>query len=195
MTQPLDSKQRMVAATATLMQRQGYHATGLNQIVKEAHAPKGSLYFHFPGGKEELAQAALDDAGAQTRRELMAVVLAQRDPSGAIEAVVEWFAERLVASEFADGCPVATVALEAAATSQRLQAACSRHYREWQSTTAAYLVQHGMSPADAEAAAALTVASLEGALLLARAHHDVSILRQVGAQLKALVAERITASG
>ena len=193
MTTAPDSKQRMISATATLLQRQGYHATGLNQIVKEARAPKGSLYFHFPGGKEELAETALAEAGKQTRDELLAVVAAQPDPPHAIAAVVEWFADRLVASSFADGCPVATVALEAAATTPRLQQACARHYGDWQGMMSAYLSQFGMPAADAQSLAALALASIEGALLLARAHRDVAILRQIGQELRALVAARLSA--
>jgi TetR/AcrR family transcriptional repressor of lmrAB and yxaGH operons len=192
MTIAPDSKQRMIAATATLMQRQGYHATGLNQIVKEARAPKGSLYFHFPGGKEELAETALAEAGKQTRDELLAIVAAQPDPAHAITAVVEWFSQRLVASDFADGCPVATVALEAAASTPRLQQACARHYGDWQAMMAAYLESFGLPTASARSMAALALASIEGALLLARAYRDVAILREIGQELRALVDARLS---
>ena len=194
MTTAPDSKQRMISATATLMQRQGYHATGLNQIVKQARAPKGSLYFHFPGGKEELAETALADAGKKTRDELFAVVAAQPDPARAIEAVVEWFAERLIASDFADGCPVATVALEAAATAPRLQQACARHYGDWQAMMTAYLQELGVQAETARSTATFALAAIEGALLLSRAHRDVGMLRQVGAELRALVQAGVLAA-
>jgi TetR/AcrR family transcriptional repressor of lmrAB and yxaGH operons len=141
MTIAPDSKQRMIAATATLMQRQGYHATGLNQIVKEARAPKGSLYFHFPGGKEELAETAL---------------------------------------------------AEAAASTPRLQQACARHYGDWQAMMAAYLESFGLPTASARSMAALALASIEGALLLARAYRDVAILREIGQELRALVDARLS---
>lgn len=193
MTTAPDSKQRMISATATLMQRQGYHATGLNQIVKEAKAPKGSLYFHFPGGKEELAETALDEAGRATRQELLAVVAAQPDPRHAISAVVEWFSARLIASGFTDGCPVATVALEAAATTPRLQQACARHYGDWLAMMRAYLQQFGMEAALAQSTAAFALAAIEGALLLARAHRDVTVLQEVGQELRALVDARLPA--
>ena len=59
-----DARRRMVVTTAKLLQRQGYNGTGLNQIVAEAEAPKGSLYFHFPGGKEQLAAEAIAASAA-----------------------------------------------------------------------------------------------------------------------------------
>src|SRR5579862_4730019 len=58
-------REAFVRTTAELLQRQGYAASGLNEIVARSGAPRGSLYFHFPGGKEELAVAAIDSAGAQ----------------------------------------------------------------------------------------------------------------------------------
>ena len=64
------SRSRLLNATAQLLQRQGYHATGLSEIVEKSAAPRGSLYFYFPGGQEELACAALRQSGTRWRREL-----------------------------------------------------------------------------------------------------------------------------
>ena len=57
---PSDTRDRLVRSTSRLLRTQGYAATGLNQVMVEADAPKGSMYFHFPGGKEQLAAAAVD---------------------------------------------------------------------------------------------------------------------------------------
>ena len=59
----ITTREKFVETTSRLMEIQGYHATGLNQIIKESGAPKGSLYYHFPGGKEELASEAVHQAG------------------------------------------------------------------------------------------------------------------------------------
>ncbi|HEY8491429.1 MAG TPA: helix-turn-helix domain-containing protein, partial [Dehalococcoidia bacterium] len=67
MSRPTDSRQRMIRAMSRLMQRQGFHATGLNQVLAESGAPKGSLYFHFPGGKEQLAAEAVQASGDRLR--------------------------------------------------------------------------------------------------------------------------------
>ena len=185
------SKDRMLEATASLLQRQGYYATGLNEIVRESGAPKGSLYFHFPGGKEELAAAALEQAGARTRADLLQVIADNPHPPDAVHAVALWLAEQLTASEFVAGCPVATVALEAASTSRRLQEVCGAHYGNWHAATREYLLTHGMSKPQAGPTATLILAAMEGALLLARAHQDAAPLHEVGAQLREIVAARM----
>jgi TetR/AcrR family transcriptional repressor of lmrAB and yxaGH operons len=189
-TQP-SSKERMLEATASLLQRQGYYATGLNQIVREASAPKGSLYFHFPGGKEELAAAALKQAGDKTRADILQVIADNPAPPDAVHAVALWLGEQLSSSNFEAGCPVATVALEAASSSARLQEVCSAHYQTWHGAMREYLVAHGMDEAEADATATLALAAIEGALLLARAQQDPAPLCQVGAQLRDLVAARL----
>jgi TetR/AcrR family transcriptional repressor of lmrAB and yxaGH operons len=191
MSAAVGSKQRMLAATASLLQRQGYHATGLNQIVREAKAPKGSLYFHFPEGKEELAQLALEQSGAATRDEVMAVLARHPHPADAVEAITLHLAQQLAASNYEEGCPVATVVLEAASSSARLQGVCARHYGAWTDAAAAYLRHHGVEAKEAESLATLLLASIEGGLLLARARQDTTPLRHIAAQLKAIVAARV----
>ena len=187
MSKDASSKQRMIDATADLLRRQGYHATGLNQIVREAKAPKGSLYFHFPGGKEELAVTALASSSDEIKRELTAIVMKERDPRKAVEGVIDYFAEQLESTGYLAGCPVATVALEATATSDELQQVCSRHYAEWQQLIAAYLATRGFPPDSADELATTTLAAFEGGLLLSRAHRNLDPLRAVGRQLSRLV--------
>jgi len=68
------SREAFIAATGRLLRRQGYAATGLNEIVARSGAPKGSLYFHFPGGKEQLALAAMEQTGEQLRAAIAAIM-------------------------------------------------------------------------------------------------------------------------
>mgnify|MGYP001553018025 CR=1 FL=1 len=90
----------------------GYAATGLNQIVDESGAPKGSLYFHFPGGKEQLVAESLSLASASLTELLAAMLAAAPTPAAALDGIVAYFAQQLESSQFAKGCPIATVALE-----------------------------------------------------------------------------------
>ena len=59
-----ETRTKLVEAAATLFEERGYHAAGVKAILERAGAPRGSFYFHFPGGKEELAIAAIE-AGAR----------------------------------------------------------------------------------------------------------------------------------
>src|ERR1700759_4285844 len=108
---PSDTRDRIVRSTRTLLRRQGYHGTGLTQIVEHSGAPRGSLYFLFPGGKEEIAVAAV----AEWAEELDAVLRRTRAESPSarawIAALAAYFAADLEVSGFTEGLPVTTVTL------------------------------------------------------------------------------------
>ncbi len=186
MKSPIDSRARFVETTAVLLRRQGYHATGLSQIIERSGAPKGSLYFHFPGGKEALAQAALEHSSDSMHEGLRALVTGAATPLDALRAVCGTLADELESSEFLDGCPVATVALEAAAHSAELQSACSASYRRWEVLIAESLQDHGLSASEAGGRANVVLCAVEGALLLSRAHRDTAALRGLPEQLAPL---------
>ena len=120
----VDSRQRLLDTAARLFRVQGYHATGLNQIVDESQAPKGSLYHYFPDGKEQLAAEAMLNAGNSLRSKLTA--LGGLSPAQAIDQLVEVSIEELISSDYRDGCPVATVALETNSSSESIRGVCQR---------------------------------------------------------------------
>ncbi|GAA3382294.1 TetR/AcrR family transcriptional regulator [Cryptosporangium minutisporangium] len=174
-----ETRTRLVSTARTLIEAQGYFGTGLNQILAESGAPRGSLYFHFPGGKDQLVAAALSDAGDEVAaliRELeanapTALALAQQ--------LIDVFAERMHASGYTKGCPLATVALEVAASNDALQSVCAEAYLGWQQLLASRLIAEGSDPAKAEDLASSVLALVEGALLLGRARRSVQPLEQV----------------
>ncbi len=102
-------------------------------------------------------------------------------PHAALEAVIEFFATEMEASAFTKGCPVATIALEEAATSPPIQAACARAYEGWQTGLAAYLGAQGV--ADPGTAAETFLMLLEGGLLLTRAQLSAAPLHRLKARL------------
>jgi TetR/AcrR family transcriptional repressor of lmrAB and yxaGH operons len=183
-----DTRARMISATADLLEKHGFRATGLNKILSESGAPRGSLYFHFPGGKEELAAVALRDAGAAVERLLRAQADGARTAAEGLVAALGWLESRMVAAEFEKGCPVVMVALEAAATSEPLHHACSTIYRAWARAIADRLRSEGVEAQRADALADVVLAAIEGALVLCRAHRSSVPLRRVAAELPRLLA-------
>lgn len=181
------SRARLVGATAALLQRQGYHATGLGQIVQESGAPRGSLYFYFPGGKEELACTALAESGEAMRQQLEAVIAAAPDPGAAVEDVCRVLGQALAGSGYAHGCPLATVALEAAADSDAVREVCATHYARWEHSIAARLCAAGAAPESAAELATFILATIEGALLLAKVKRDLGPLEQAGRMLAGMM--------
>ena len=178
---------RLLAAAAKLLQTQGFHGTGLSQVIDEARAPKGSLYFHFPGGKEELTAEALRRSADEWQAAVLAVLAATPDAIAGVGAVCALLASTLEATAFRDGCPLATVALEAAASSDRIHEVCAAAYRGWQRLIEERLVAMGLDGARAEQLSTFVLAAIEGALLLAKAHRSAEPLRRVGAELQAML--------
>ncbi|MDX6584541.1 MAG: TetR/AcrR family transcriptional regulator, lmrAB and yxaGH operons repressor [Solirubrobacterales bacterium] len=194
MARRTDTRRRMVAAAGALFRAQGYHATGLNQLVATGGAPKGSLYFHFPGGKEQLAVEAMREAAAEIRDQLRAAGAAAPDPAGAIVLVIDGLAAELVGTDFRSGCPLATVALDAASASEPIAAACREGYRSWRDTIAELLREHGLGADRAAALATVALSAVEGALLLARTERDLSALNQVKEHLVTVLRAEHTAA-
>jgi TetR/AcrR family transcriptional repressor of lmrAB and yxaGH operons len=185
-----DTRPRMIRSAARLLRRQGYAATGWRQVVADSETPWGSQAHHFPGGKEQLATEALADAGARYARRLRAG-LADLHPAEAVAAWADAAAHELEASGWADGCPIATVALETAATSEALAHTCAAALASWRTALVEAMVRCGLPASEAPGLATLVLAAIEGALLLARAERDPEPLHLVGAELGLVLRARI----
>jgi TetR/AcrR family transcriptional repressor of lmrAB and yxaGH operons len=183
------ARDRLVSTMGRLMQAQGYAATGLNQVVADSGAPKGSLYHYFPQGKEQLAAEAIQAAGEQAAAAFGQAFAAEPDPVAALRAVVEWLRHELVRSDFRYGCPIATVALEVSSRSARLRDACRSAYRAWQVTISAGLRAQGRGPERADPDAVLVLSAIEGALLLSRTERSVEPLAVLSRRLPDLLGD------
>jgi AcrR family transcriptional regulator len=175
----------MVTTTGKLLRRQGYHATGLNQIVAEAEAPKGSIYFHFPGGKEQLAAEAIAASAAYLDKGLLACERATALES--LDRYVSEAANVLERTNYADGCPIATVILEAAVTSDALGKACADAVELLLSRVTGWLERDGFSADVARRRAQLVYAAIEGTLIFAKARKSVEPLDDLRRQLPDLL--------
>lgn len=162
------TRDRIVDAAVDLFRVHGYTGTAMQQVIAAAGAPNGSVYHHFRGGKEELAAAAIERAGEVYRDLVLAVYDAEDDPVAGTRAIFDGAAVVLHETGYVDACPVGTVALEVASTSEALRGACDRVFTDWLDTLAGRLEGAGADPAAARAAAVAVVALLEGAFLLCR---------------------------
>ncbi|MFD0688747.1 TetR/AcrR family transcriptional regulator [Actinomadura fibrosa] len=181
------TRARLIEAARSLLEAKGYHGTGLNEVLAAAGAPRGSLYHHFPGGKDELVGEALKTAGREVDGIVAEAATAASGARELIPAVLEALAGRMVAAGYAKGCPVATVALEVAATNDALQGVCAEIYARWQRSLAGVLRADGHGADDADELAATALALIEGALVLARAARSRVPLDQAGRRLTALL--------
>lgn len=153
------------------LQRRGLHGVGVSELLSQAACPKGVLYHHFPGGKIELAIAAIDSV--VTRMQVHLAALAEQPEP--LQALADWLVQaeqQLQTSGFEQGCPLATVALETSADDTVLRAALGRAFARLRCSLGALLEKAGISPLRAEALATLVLSAYEGALLQARVAGD-----------------------
>jgi AcrR family transcriptional regulator len=192
-----DTKERLVSASAVLFQRQGLTGTGIKQILAEARAPFSSLYHHFPGGKDELASVAVRRSGLAYQRLVESVWDAEPDVVSGVAAVFEGAATALEESDFADACPIATVALEVASTNDTLRQATAEVFDSWIDAAVVRFEAAGCSADAARTLAHGVVSLLEGAFVLSRAARSTEPMLAAGAlasEMVRLSAERRASS-
>ncbi|QXN94328.1 TetR/AcrR family transcriptional regulator [Nocardia iowensis] len=190
-----DTRDRLLDAGAALFRQQGYTGTGLKEIAAAGAAPMGSLYHFFPGGKEQLGVEAVTRSGQRYQRLIDLVFDRSEDFPGAVHLWFRLAAEALEKSDFGDGCPIATVALETAGTGESLRAACAAVFDAWLDRVTEELVRDGHGLRQARSLASFALAALEGAIVLARTTRDTTHLRQSATHVADTIAARRAAAG
>jgi len=177
------TRERMVASAVDLLARRGLQATSFSEVLEDSGAPRGYVYHHFPGGKDQMIDSALDAAGSR------AIELIERKAGAPAVDVAAWFLhiwrEVLIRGKFEAGCAVLAVAV--AADSPELLEHTARVFRTWRKRLAELLEQGGLSSVDASRFAAVLVASSEGAVVMARAEQSLEPFDLVAEQLLAQV--------
>ena len=168
---------RLAESMLELIQARGYSGTGLNTVVEHAGAPKGSLYFHFPEGKEALGEKAIALAAERFGSLVADSALESGTPGDVVRRVIDVLAAMLTDSDFQLGCPVSVVTLEMGAHSERLRSACADAFDTWVTAVADHLVAHGRSRAQARTLATTVVSTVEGSVIVSRAQRSVEPLR------------------
>ena len=174
-----NASQHLIDTTSRLLEAQGYHGTGLNQIVRESGAPRGSLYYYFPEGKEELAAEAVAGKGQSMGGYTAATLASRTDAVDAIFSLIDQMAEYIRGNHFCGGAPLAAVALETAANSERLREACAEAYEEIRRPIMQKLIDGGFPPARAESLATTILAAIEGAMILSRTQQSTLPLQHL----------------
>jgi AcrR family transcriptional regulator len=183
------TRERIVQQSAELFRLQGYNATGVKQIVEAAQAPFGSLYHFFPRGKEQLGAEAIRASGALYEQLIPAVFDTAPDLLTGVRNFFAGAAEHLRETDYADACPIATIALEVSSSSETMREASAEVFESWIAAGTPRLQAGGLS---AEKARELTIAmlcALEGAFVLARALRTTAPLMIAG-ELTAQAVER-----
>ncbi len=180
-----------MGASADLLRRQGYSATGVKQIVEAAQAPFGSLYHFFPGGKEQLGAEAIRVSGGLCELLIPAVFDPAPDLVSGVRAFFSSAAEHLRETNYEDACPIATVALEVSSSSEIMRQACAEVFESWIKAGAEVHSRSGLDPEKARELTIALIAALEGAFVLARALRSTEPLDVAGEMVARAVADAL----
>ena len=178
-----DTRTRMLEATGRLIRERGYHGTSLNDILALSGAPRGSLYFHFPGGKDQLVIEVTRASVAEVAVKLGEHLDAAKSPALAVRRIAESTAEMLKASDYARSCPVAPVVLDSTTDIPELTALCREAFEQWIGLLRAAFVKSGIPEKRARSLAMLVEASLEGMMVICRATRDYKPMLLVADEL------------
>ena len=187
MPRPDRSRVALIDTAALLFRRQGYAATGVNQILENADVKAGSLYHHFPDGKQQLAAAVVESAGGEIERLLRRFL----DSDSSVADIVDGWIDLLIvtlASDGRDGCPIEPIATESVNASAQVRNASARAFAGWSAAVAERLRADGWSGGDADQTALAVIALIEGALILSRIAGDDAALNSAKVAARSLLA-------
>jgi AcrR family transcriptional regulator len=188
---PASTKDRIMETTAELFRRYGYTGTGLKQIVAEANAPFGSLYHFFPDGKTQLGREVILRSGQMYQELVEAVLDAAPDMATAMRDGFLGAAETLRQTDYADACPIETVALEVASTNEELRQATAEVFERWIASGTERFAAAGIPRERARELAISFICALEGAFVLCRAMRTTEPLEIAGEQMAATVEQAL----
>jgi AcrR family transcriptional regulator len=189
------TRQRIVEAGAELLRVKGYTGTGVKEIVAAAEAPFGSLYHHFPGGKEQLGEAVILWSGAMYGQLGPLIFDAAPDVVSGVRMFFAGAAEHLEETGWEDACPIATVALEVASTSEPLRLATAAVFTSWIEGLAPRFAEAGVDEERARELAVAMICGLEGAFVLARSWQSKEPLLVAGDVAARAVEEALEVGG
>ena len=183
----MDTRERLVEAMSTSMRQRGYGSTAMKDLLMEADATAGSMYHHFPDGKEQLASAAVTEVGRASTDALIDIIEQAPSIAEATAAFYGALIEDMESTEFRYGCPIGVPTTEAASLLEGVREAGALVFGSWVDAIAAGLEQEGWDPEAARRAAQFSVSAYEGASTLARATRDSSYIRDTLEYVRAVL--------
>jgi TetR/AcrR family transcriptional regulator, lmrAB and yxaGH operons repressor len=186
MTADRGTRERILEATAELYRRQGMAATGLKQISAAARAPFGSIYHHFPGGKEAITAEVIRCEGIRYG-EFVGAQLVHTDPASGIPQLFENAGKLMESQDYREACSIETIALEVASTNERLRQRSAEVFDGWLTQLADWFGQLDVDDGVARRLAVVTLTSLEGAFVLCRTLRSIEPIVIAGHGVQAAV--------
>jgi AcrR family transcriptional regulator len=182
------TRTKMLVSAAEVMRERGAAGVTIDEVLVRSGAPRGSVYHHFPEGRNQILTEALRYAG-ETLTEIIDVAAA-KGGIYLIRQFVEFWEELLVESDFAAGCPVVAAAIGSADDEPQLTTVAGSIFRRWRDALTRAFVSDGFDEPSAASLAIMCIASLEGAVVLCRSTRSVDALRTVTDEVEFLIKSR-----
>ncbi|SDF77879.1 transcriptional regulator, TetR family [Fontibacillus panacisegetis] len=174
-----DSRQNILSVATRLFHLQGYHATGLNQILKESGAPKGSLYYHFPNGKEQLAIEAVKRMDALIKNDIVSSLEKYESAIEAIQIHIQKIAADFTNDEKLECVPIGILVAETAQISESIRETCKAAVEGWEELYCSKLIGDGFEPDLAKKLGVTINSMIEGAVTRSLINKDSQPLQQL----------------
>ncbi|TCJ97449.1 TetR/AcrR family transcriptional regulator [Nocardia alba] len=175
-------RERLIRSAILLMREHGVAATGLADLLAHSKTARGSIYLHFPGGKNELMEQATLRAGQQISATIDALIAESSSPAQVVAGLVEVWKRILDTSSFTAGCPIVAAA-QSGADSPSVQAAAATVFADWTRRLADFLVSTGMDSTAASSIGSVIVSTIEGAIIRCRSEKSLRPLDDAGTNL------------
>jgi TetR/AcrR family transcriptional regulator, lmrAB and yxaGH operons repressor len=194
MDEEISTRDRIINAATRLFQLQGYHATGLNQILRESNAPKGSLYYYFPKGKEELALECINLTNVFVEKTVRDGLAEINDPVESIKKSIEKIADNSNSEKdekhsikSTKKVSVNLIALETYANNETLRKACESAYNAWQKVYTEKLLEGGFNQEKAETLGMVIQSMVEGAIIMSLTTNSDAPIHKIAEQIPILL--------
>jgi TetR/AcrR family transcriptional regulator, lmrAB and yxaGH operons repressor len=186
-TKSTQTRAKLFDTTGQLFRAQGFHATGIDDVLRLSGVPRGSLYHYFPGGKDQLTIETLAHVATQMQERMSNLLSSSDDPMKALLTLLDVTAKSLIDSDFRNGCPIAAVTLDAASERNSVRKACEQGLDSWLAMFTEHFKRAGLREKRAKTFATLVLAAIEGGLILSRAQKSCEPLTAIAEEFTHLM--------
>lgn len=182
-----NTKDIFIDTASSLFANQGYHATGISEILKKSNAPKGSLYYYFPQGKEQLAQEALQKTAEKISTEILDVLAKASTPLEGLQQHLIYIAQKIEKDLFQPNVSISLIALETFSSNEIIRLECERTFQQIQNIYKNSFLKMDLHEKYANFLAMTMVMLTEGAVTLSLTKKNTQPLHQLANNLPLLI--------
>jgi TetR/AcrR family transcriptional regulator, lmrAB and yxaGH operons repressor len=191
-TKPVSARENLLSAAIELFRARGYEGVGVAELLETSGAPRGSLYFHFPGGKEQIGLEVIARVGGAVTAQLHGLAARDIDLDAYIEAIFKTTAKTVKERDFDASCPIAAIAAEVGGKNPALSAAVRAVFEDWEREIAIAAETRGLSAKNASEFASALVTTMEGAFVVSKSQRSVAPHVNAARAMKAMAASMRT---